>query len=69
MQSSNQNLPVPTSKESLTVYLPAEIKEALKQWSESEQRSMAFLAEEVITKAVNEWLEGQQGKKKSKRGE
>jgi predicted transcriptional regulator len=54
---------VPTSKESLTVYLPAEIKEALKQWSESEQRSMAFL---VITKAVNEWLEKQQGKQSRK---
>jgi predicted transcriptional regulator len=66
MQLSNPDLPVPTSKESLTVYLPAEIKETLKQWSEAEQRSMAFLAEEVITKAVNQWLEGQQGGQKRK---
>jgi predicted transcriptional regulator len=66
MQLSNPDLPVPTSKESLTVYLPAEIKEALKQWSEAEQRSMAFLAEEVITKAVNQWLESQQGGQKRK---
>jgi predicted transcriptional regulator len=67
MQSSTHHFPVPTSKESLTVYLPAEIKDALKQWSESEQRSMAFLAEEVITKAVNDWLEKQAAKQSRKK--
>lgn len=55
MMQSPENRTVATSKETLTVYLPAEIKEALKLWSEQEQRSMAFLAERVITQAVKDW--------------
>jgi len=42
-----QSRSVPTNKEALTVYLPAEIKDALKQWAEIDQRSMAFFGRTV----------------------
>jgi len=54
-----QSRSVPTNKEALTVYLPAEIKDALKRWAEIDQRSMAFLAEQFITEAVKQWQEKQ----------
>ena len=46
---------LPTSKESLTVYLQPDIKDALKQMSEEQKRSMAFLAEEAINEMVKQW--------------
>lgn len=54
MQTSGSylNRSVPTSKEALTVYLPAEIKEALKQWAEADQRSMAWIVEQLVTDAI-----------------
>jgi predicted transcriptional regulator len=51
---------MPTSKENLTVYLPAEVKEELAKWAEAEKRSMSFLAEQIITDAINARKNSQQ---------
>lgn len=47
--------PMPTTKEALTVYLDAELKEKLATWAREDDRSMAYLAARAIEKAVLEW--------------
>ena len=46
---------MPSSQEQLTVYLPAELKEALKQWAGEEERSMNYLVVKAIAAAVDKW--------------
>lgn len=57
-------LNLPTSKESLTVYLQPEVKEALKQMADEQKRSMAFVAEQAIVAAVDLW-QAQNSKKQT----
>lgn len=53
-----------TDKEQLTVYLEPEIKAALEEWAQQEQRSMSFLGGNAITAAVQAWQQQQQPKRK-----
>jgi len=43
---------MPTSKDSLTIYLEPEIKQALQEWAKSEKRSMSFIASQLVEEAV-----------------
>jgi predicted transcriptional regulator len=40
--------------ESVTTYVPSEIKRKLEAWAKDEQRSISFLVAQLITNAVNE---------------
>jgi predicted transcriptional regulator len=46
---------MPTTQESLTVYLSPEVKAKLAEWAKQDQRSMSFLAAKLITEAVEMW--------------
>lgn len=46
---------MPTTQESLTVYLSPEVKVKLAEWAKQEQRSMSFLAAKLITEAIETW--------------
>jgi predicted transcriptional regulator len=48
-----------TTKEVLSVYLDADLKEALAQMAQAEDRSMAYIAAKAIEKAVQEWKASQ----------
>lgn len=56
---------MPTNKDQITVYLSPEEKEALRKWAEAEQRSMAFLAAQVIREAIAKRQQTQKGSKSS----
>ncbi|QQE64150.1 hypothetical protein GFS31_08290 [Leptolyngbya sp. BL0902] len=48
-----------TTKEVLSVYLDADLKEDLARMAKAEDRSMAYIAAKAIEKAVQEWKAGQ----------
>lgn len=52
MMALYQSRYMPTVQESLTVYLAPEVKEELAKWAQEEQRSMSFLAAQLITAAI-----------------
>lgn len=54
---------VPTSKDSITVYLEPEIHEALKDWAQQQKRSKSFVAAEVIEQAVKAWQQQKEAEK------
>jgi predicted transcriptional regulator len=51
--------PMATTKEVLSVYLDADLKEDLAQMAKAEDRSMAYIAAKAIEKAVQEWKASQ----------
>ncbi len=51
---------VPTSKDSITVYLDPELHEALKEWARQQKRSKSFVAAELIEEAVKAWQKTQE---------
>jgi len=57
---SSQTTAVPTSKDSITVYLEPEIHDALKEWAKQRKRSKSFVAAELIEDAVKAWLKQQE---------
>lgn len=60
--SNERECPIsmPSSQEQLTVYLPAELKEDLKQWADAEDRSMNYLVVKAIAAAVNKWKQSKE---------
>lgn len=52
---SSETIAVPTSKDSITIYLDPELHEALKEWAKDRKRSKSFVAAEVIEEAVKAW--------------
>jgi predicted transcriptional regulator len=46
---------MPTSKESVTVYLTEEVKQKLIEIAQSEKRSMAFMGEQFILDGIEAW--------------
>ena len=60
MMAIPRTLPMPTTKEVLSVYLDADLKEDLAQMAQAEERSMAYIAAKAIQKAVREWKASQQ---------
>jgi predicted transcriptional regulator len=60
MMLSSEMSDVPTSKDSITVYLEPEIHEALKEWAKQQKRSKSFVAAEVIEEAVKAWKQSQE---------
>jgi predicted transcriptional regulator len=54
MQSSEFRS-MPTSKESLTVYLEEDMKRKLQEIAKQERRSMAFMAEQFILEGIAAW--------------
>lgn len=61
----SESIDVPTSKDSITVYLEPEIHEALKEWAKQQKRSKSFVAAEVIEEAVKTWQEKLKGGQQS----
>lgn len=51
----SKTLLMPTTQESLTVYLSPEVKAKLAEWAKQEQRSMSFMAAKLITEATEAW--------------
>jgi predicted transcriptional regulator len=56
---SPKTIAVPTSKDSITVYLDPEIHEALKEWAQQQKRSKSFVAAEALAAAVKSWQQQQ----------
>lgn len=54
---------MPTSKETVTIYLTEEVKQELIEIAQSEKRSMAFMGEQFILEGIKNWKKRQ---KKSK---
>jgi plasmid stability protein len=52
---------MPPKGESVQTYLPPEIKRKLEAWAAAEQRSISFLAAQILTEAIASW-ESQQDK-------
>ena len=50
---------MPTQQESVTTYIPAEVKEKLVKWAKEEDRSVSYLVARLIVKAVEEREKGQ----------
>lgn len=42
------------SLESVTTYIPPEVKRKLEEWAKEEERSISYLVAKLITDAVNE---------------
>lgn len=40
--------------ESVTTYVPSEIKRKLEEWAKEEERSISYLVAKLITEAVNQ---------------
>jgi predicted transcriptional regulator len=55
---------MPTTKESLSVYLEPDLKEDLATMAQEEERSMAYIAAKAIERAVQEWKASKQGQGK-----
>ncbi len=53
---------MPTQQESVTTYIPADVKEKLVKWAEAEDRSVSYLVAKLIVKAVEEREKGQSAK-------
>lgn len=60
MMVISRTTPMPTAKESLSVYLDPDLKEDLARMAKTEERSMAYIAAKAIEKAVQEWKSSQQ---------
>ncbi len=43
--------------ESVTTYIPPEIKRKLEEWAKQEERSISYLVAKLVTEAVNERVE------------
>lgn len=59
MMAIPRTSPMATTKEVLSVYLDADLKEDLARMAKAEDRSMAYIAAKAIEKAVQEWKAGQ----------
>ncbi len=46
---------MPPKGESVQTYLPPEIKRKLEAWAAAEQRSISFLAAQILTEAITSW--------------
>ena len=53
---------MPTQQESVTTYIPADVKEKLMKWAKEEDRSVSYLVAKLIVKAVEEREKGQSPK-------
>ena len=53
---------MPTQQESVTTYIPADVKEKLVQWAKEEDRSVSYLVAKLIVEAVEEREKGQSPK-------
>jgi predicted transcriptional regulator len=54
---------MPTSKETVTIYLTEEVKAKLLEIAKKEQRSMAFMGEKFIMEGIANWDKEQQSGK------
>ena len=45
---------MPTQQESVTTYIPADVKEKLVKWAKEEDRSVSYLVARLIAEAVEE---------------
>ena len=50
---------MPTQQESVTTYIPADVKEKLVKWAKEEDRSVSYLVARLIVEAVKEREKGQ----------
>jgi predicted transcriptional regulator len=46
---------MPTSKETVTIYLPEDVKQKLLEIAKTEKRSMAFMGEQFILEGIKNW--------------
>ena len=53
---------MPTQQESVTTYIPADVKEKLVKWAKEEDRSISYLVARLIVEAVEEREKGQSPK-------
>lgn len=60
MMIISKTIPMPTTKEPLSVYLDPDLKADLARMAKAEERSMAYLAAKAIEKAVQEWKASRQ---------